>query len=507
MPKLALPGENPEINACDVATSLSAAWTKAKKGPYEADVRRHIVMCREQGDEAGAQAFLPLGRDAWWVPLYTDPSPATAAPLLAATNDEDRQDSWAWSSNRGATLERLLDVAKLVPESRAAALDRFVERAQALIEVTDAEGKNYRDCLKIPFGLLARESLSHARALVDAQPKLLECELHDRRAGVCGYIAELVRADFDAGLASAASLSNYQLYALADEELYGLEFSAEQWVALVTAASAAVDEHGLDELFDELAYNMLRNWRPATKQLALALYEARSAPNEAQLRLLVELGRHDEARALVEKLPEHANTPQRLSEERFILGLDSLDETLGRLVHGNRVDQIRGLQAATRMLLEHAPEDEAGLTKLNAMRTKLIELGPEHPQYPGPWGGLAANEHVFRLRAIGPEGEGYAAAFAELVSSIKSNKADRRSYIAEASADGLLDFDVLGAVKLAKMKAAQNRCDIAPRMSRAFLPLDPGGALTVLCMLCPKQPHWPSELLEGTLDVLRALYL
>lgn len=524
MAKLAPPGQNPEITALDVAASVGAAWTKAC-GQVEADVRTHIVLCREQGDEAAAQAFLPLGRDAWWVPLYAEPGPETAAPILAEDNDKERRENSFWNFERGASLNRLLDVIRLVPASREAALERFMTRAEQLIEelVQEFPGDEQAfERLHIPYGLLARESLPHARALVDAHPQLLQSNgglIRRPRWGATSYVAELLRVDFEAALACAPVLNDSAVYELTDDALYGLELGAERWITFTRAATKAAAESSTDVLLSAVASRMRRSFRPDAAELALAIYAARESVDSSHLDLLIELGRHEAARILLESIEGHAEDPGRLSDQRFILGLDSLEQAHARMVGGvlpgqppktgrSRGMKLESLQRLTRLARAHTPDDQQGLAELDEQRAKLLSGGPEIQYDQGMWGRFEAQELLFRMQALGPTSPLYGSVLNQLVRSVKSNASSRRRFVAGEVARSLAALDLLAAVKIAKIKSPQVRSEAAIWLCRAFLPLDPGGALSVLCSMCPKQSsRSTSELLDGSADVLRAVYL
>ena len=506
-----------------MAERVTATWTKTR-GVSPADVRVHVQLCREQGDEAGAAAFLALGRDDWWVPLYSDPSPATAARLLAAENDDERRiSSYRANLEAGFSLSRLLDVARLVPERREAALDRFVERATALITRAEAEDDPLTfDRLLIPYGWLAHESLDRARALVDAHPRLLTIDggmLRRRRWGATSFMAALLAADFDLALSYAPKIVKADhVWGLTDDELYDLALDAEQWFALARALTTVTEDYGYDSLLGELAYFLDRSWRSEARNVACALAEAREEPDEADLHRLIGLGRHDEARVALATMPDDEDEPEALSPMRFILGLDDLDETIGRMAHG-RVQgekaayarshgrQIEGLVCVTELVSTHTPDDAEGLAKLEAQRTKLIDAGPEDLWDNNMWGSIVTKDRLARLRALELGTPAYAEQFKEVVSAIRQAKSDQRRFVASAAARSLVGSDPAGAVALAKMVPPQSRSEAAVDMTRAFLPLDPGGALIALCSLCPKQPHLPSELLDGAADILRAIYL
>ena len=518
MPKLAPPGQNPTINASDVAASLAKAWTKAC-GERSADVRVHIELCRAQGDDAGVEAFVALGRDAWWVPLYADPSPATAAPILAAENEDETSDSYRYSFEPGFTLSRLLEVARLVPERREAALDRFGARAEALIEAADG-GSIPFERLRIPYGWLARESLTRARALVDAHPRLLTLNgglMRQPRWGTTSFMAAQLAADFDAALTYAPRVTDRDIYELPSVELYDLDLDAAQWVALARAATPDTAEHTLDGLLLSIADVLRRSSRPNAAALALAVHEAREEVSTSRLDLLIELGRLDEARASLATLPGHETDAEVLSAQRFVLGLDDLAEASARMARGfvkgrepkierSRGSQLGGLLRLTELVSTHTPDDLEGLAMLEAERARLIGEGPQSQYDHGKWSSFLARDHLLRLQRLEPQTPDYTRQLGEVVQAIKSGSKDQRRWVASEAAGTLAKTDPVGAVKLAKIISPSSRCESAIGLCRAFLPRDPGGAMIALCSLCPKQPHLPHELIDGSAEVLRAIY-
>jgi hypothetical protein len=495
-------GKNKAITRTDVAGSLAKAWAKTKLSSVP-DVRSHALLCRAHGDEAAARAFIDLGGDAWWVDLYRDPSPATAAVILS-DGDLDGED-----------LGRLLDVARLVPAAREQALDRFVELAIQRIADRGAENA------EIPYGWLAREDLARARALVDANPGLLEYDgglyRHVRR-GATSYVATLIAADYAAAFALAPKLEKDVLQEL-PSDLYALDLTAAQWIELTRMATTAQDRYGVDWLLRQVAYGFSNSTRANANELMLALYEACEEPPVALLDLLIELGRLDEARALLPKLVDPDPNPNAsfLTRQRFILGFDDAEETIGRMSLGtiagvpahkgvkfSRGMQLSGLLEASELFVKQGAVDAATMADLEKRRAALVKKGPESQYDRGKWDDFVVQDLALRLRGMAP-GAAYETAAKALVAAIKAAPSKRRWAVAAAGVRECAGFDPVLAFKAAKQSPPTYRHSSALTVMHAFLPDDPGGALLALCDLCPKQPSRPSQLVDGTLEILEAL--
>ncbi|MAQ14581.1 MAG: hypothetical protein CMN30_07265 [Sandaracinus sp.] len=488
---------NKPIPTSELAKTITTVWSKGKyKSPL--DLRAHVWACKEAGDDAGAEAFLKAAGNAWWVPLYRTPDEATGRAILADDiRKHPRPDA--------VEVERYLDVARRVPSLRHEALARVDEVTP---DMMNAFGS-------YPVGSLAEVDPARAIAVLETfAAKLRDAERKEALATVWSADPGRVR-----DLVKKLEIQGWDLAALAA----GVDTDAATWVELVESSNDPRRDWSLEKIAQSLAE---RTDDPTAKDKALELYEACEKVVDGHISLLIDLGRMDEAKALLAK--RDAEDPRveaglRL-EQRLQLGTIDLEEARLRAGHAQvdgiplhpehprKRDQVLfGLLLLVRILMRQEPRNAKAINSLLDECDALVAQGSENPRGAKLWAGYVVEVAAARMALLRDEDD-HGVRATELIAlakaQMKTVPASDREFVVRQAIHYAVAADPLTGHKLVKALPPAQRPKYALQVMNAFVSKDPAGAALALTDLCAVSADGTQMITarRGALEILTVMH-